>query len=77
MRLFGFGKESASAQTAYNRLTLVLSHERSAQIPHIEEMQQELLQVVRKYTHTDKISVRADSNQNISTLEIEIILDHT
>ncbi|OBV29863.1 cell division topological specificity factor MinE [Helicobacter sp. CLO-3] len=70
-----FSKKN-SAQTAADRLTLVLAHERSVKIPYMDDMKREIIEVVRKYTQSDNISVRpnSDSNQDISTLEIEITL---
>ncbi len=75
MSLFdNFLHKNTSANIAKDRLMLTLAHERSVKIPYIDEMKKEILEVVRKYTHTDKISIKADSNQNINTLEVEIIL---
>ncbi len=70
-----FWEKDSSAATAKNRLMLVLAQERSVKIPQIEEMKQEILAVVRKYTKADKISIEANSNQDIDTLKVEIILD--
>ena len=69
-----FGSSNKSAQTAKDRLKIVLAHERTANIPYLEEMLQEILQVVRKYTHSNHIAITTNSNQNISTLEVEITL---
>ncbi|ETD22226.1 MULTISPECIES: cell division topological specificity factor MinE [Helicobacter] len=72
-----FVKKDNSARVATDRLQLILAHERTAKIPYMEQMKQEILAVVKKYTNTDNISIKADSNQDISTLEVEIILDNT
>ena len=72
-----FVKKDDSARVATDRLQLILAHERTAKIPYMEQMKQEILAVVKKYTNTDNISIKADSNQDISTLEVEIILDNT
>ena len=72
-----FVKKDNSARIATDRLQLILAHERTAKIPYMEQMKQEILAVVKKYTNTDNISIKADSNQDISTLEVEIILDNT
>ncbi|WP_120946214.1 MULTISPECIES: cell division topological specificity factor MinE [Helicobacter] len=69
-----FGGQN-SARVAKDRLKLVLAYERSARLPYIEEMKKEILAVVQKYTHTTKIDVRTNSNHNIDTLEVEIILE--
>lgn len=75
MTLFAkiFGGDG-SAKIASNRLKLVLAHERSVRLPYMEDMKREILEVVQKYTHASKIDIRADSNQNIDTLEVEIVL---
>lgn len=70
-KIFG-SKNSASA--AKNRLSLMLAHERSVNIPYMEEMQKEILEVVKKYTKSSQVQIKTDSNQNISTLEVEVIL---
>ena len=70
-RIFG-SKNSAS--TARNRLSLMLAHERSVNIPYMEDMQREILEVVQKYTKSSQVHIKTDSNQNINTLEVEIIL---
>ncbi|MBR2495127.1 cell division topological specificity factor MinE [Helicobacter sp.] len=69
-----FSKNNDSAKVARDRLTIMLAHERSVKVPYMEQMKEEILAVVRKYTQTDKITIRADSNQEISTLEVEITL---
>lgn len=63
-----------SALAAKERLSIVLAHERSANIPYLEEMQKEILQVVQKYTKTSNIHFSANSNQNINILEVQIVL---
>lgn len=69
------GREN-SAQMAKNRLTLVLAHERSTNLPYINEMRSEIVEVIKKYTGagTQQINFKTDSNQNMNMLEIEITL---
>lgn len=69
------GREN-SAQMAKNRLTLVLAHERSTNLPYINEMRSEIVEVIKKYTGAgaDNINFKTDSNQNMNMLEIEITL---
>ncbi len=71
-----FGKKG-SAQMAKNRLKVQLAHERSLNLPYINEMRQEIIDVIKKYTgaNADSISFKTDSNQNINMLEIEINLN--
>ena len=52
----------------------MLAHERSVNIPYMEDMQREILEVVQKYTKSSQVHIKTDSNQNINTLEVEIIL---
>lgn len=75
MNLINIFKQKKSASTASDRLKIVLAHERSANLPYIDDMKNEILQVIKKYTQTNKINIKTDSNQNINMLEIEIILN--
>lgn len=74
--LFWQDDSKKSANRAKERLTLVLAHERSANIPYLEDMQKEILQVVQKYTKSKEgdIHFTANSNQHISTLQVQITL---
>ena len=67
-----FFRKKKSAEEAKNRLLFALAHDRTSNIPYIEDMKNEILAVIRKYTQTNKINIKADSNQDINTLEIEI-----
>lgn len=71
-----FGRQS-SAQIAKNRLLIAVAHERSTNLPYINEMRDEIIAVIKKYTHSDesKINFKTDGNQNINCLEIEITLN--
>lgn len=64
----------SSAALAKDRLTLILAHERTITLPYLDEMKQEIIGVVHKYTRAQKIEFRTDSNQNLNALEIDIIL---
>ena len=75
MSLLDFFNKKSSASTATDRLKIVVAHERSANLPYVDSMKQELLEVIRKYTNTSTINIRTDSNQNISMLEIEIVIN--
>lgn len=70
-----FGNKKTSAQEAKDRLTLILAHERIVNIPYIDAMKQEILEVIKKYTKAQKIDIKTDSNQNFTTLEVEILFD--
>ncbi len=75
MSLFNIFKRNSSASTAKNRLSLMLATERSVNLPYMEEMQREILEVVKKYTKSSRVNVKTDSNQNINALEIEVLLE--
>lgn len=77
MSIFDFFKKQNSATIAKNRLTLVLAHERSTNLPYINEMRNEIIAVIKKYTNANenKINFKTDSNQNMNMLEIEITLN--
>ncbi|MDD6055546.1 MAG: cell division topological specificity factor MinE [Helicobacter sp.] len=70
-----FGNKKSSAQEAKDRLTLILAHERAINVPYLEQMKQEILEVIKKYTKAQKIDIKTDSNQNFNTLEVEILLE--
>lgn len=69
------GREN-SAQMAKNRLSIVLAHERSTNLPYINEMRTEIVEIIKKYTGAgaNNINFKTDSNQNMNMLEIEITL---
>lgn len=70
-----FKNKKSSAQEAKDRLTLILAHERAINVPYMDAMKQEILQVIKKYTNAQKIDIKTDSNQNFNTLEVEILLE--
>ncbi len=74
MSIFSIFNKKKTAHTAKNRLSLMLATERSVRLPYMEEMQREILEVVKKYTKSSKVNIRTDSNQNINALEIEVVL---
>ncbi|MGP1449699.1 MAG: cell division topological specificity factor MinE [Wolinella sp.] len=72
-KIFG-GKDKNSAKSATDRLKLVLAHERAVNIPYLDDMKREILEVIKKYTNAEKIDIKTDSNQQVDTLEVEIVL---
>jgi cell division topological specificity factor len=71
-----FGKKDASAKVARDRLTIMLATERGSNaLPHMEEMKREILEVIKKYTKVKDVKIKSENNQNIETLELEIVLD--
>ena len=70
-----FGGKTSSAHEAKDRLTLILAHERAINVPYMDAMKQEILEVIKKYTKAQKIDIKTDSNQDFNTLEVEILLE--
>ncbi|MBE0499013.1 MAG: cell division topological specificity factor MinE [Campylobacterales bacterium] len=70
-----FGKKSSTAHVARDRLKLVLAHERASNaLPYMEQMKEEIMEVIKKYTQVKDIHISSRNNQNIDVLEMEIIL---
>ncbi len=71
-----FFKKKESKNIAKKRLLMALEIERaSLKIDDIESMKKDLIKVVKKYIKVKDIYIKSNSNQNIDTLEVEIILD--
>jgi len=70
-----FGAKQTSADTARDRLSIMLSHERAANsFPFLDDMKNDIIEVIKKYTSVDNVSIKTDQNQNIDILEVEITL---
>ncbi len=67
-----------SASIAKERLQILVAHERTFrnQPSYLPQLQQELLDVVRKYVSVDQdaISVNFEQDENQETLELNIVL---
>ncbi|WP_024791446.1 cell division topological specificity factor MinE [Lebetimonas sp. JS032] len=75
MSFFDLFKKKKSKDVAKNRLMMMLAYERAnTKINNLDEMKQDLINVVKKYVDIKDIGIKTNSNQNIETLEIEIIL---
>jgi len=73
-KIFGKKKDD-SASVAKDRLTLMLAHERAdCAVPYLNDLKNELLAVVKKYTKTGDVNIKTEQNQNVDMLEIEIQL---
>jgi cell division topological specificity factor len=73
-RFFG-SKKDKSANVAKDRLKLMLAHERAdCAVPYLNDLKNELLEVVKKYTKAGDVSIKTEQNQNVDMLEIEIQL---
>lgn len=68
----------SSAETARERLQILLAHERAGLngADFLPQLQQELLDVIRKYVQVDdeRVQVKLDNDRNISVLEVNIEL---
>ena len=74
--IFDIFKKKKSKDVAKDRLMMMLAYERAnTKIENLDEMKKELIDVVKKYIKIKDIAIKTDSNQDIETLEIEIVLD--
>jgi len=76
MSFFDLFKKKKSKDIAKDRLMMMLAYERaSTKIENLDEMKKELIEVVKKYLSIKDIHIKTSSNQEIETLEVEIILN--
>lgn len=73
-----FGKKQNSAQTARDRLQIIIAQERvKAQAPdYLPTLQKELLDVLSKYVHVslDDIRISQEKQDGVDVLELNITL---
>jgi len=70
-----FGKKKTTADVAKNRLKIMLSHERaSCKLPYLDDLRNDLIAVIKKYTKVDDVKITSHTNQNLEFLEVEVIL---
>ncbi|PSF10620.1 cell division topological specificity factor MinE [Marinobacter fuscus] len=71
-------KKTSSASVAKERLQIIVAHERGQreQPDYLPQLQQELLEVIRKYVQIsdDMIQVDVDRNDDCSVLELNVTL---
>ncbi|BFM22064.1 cell division topological specificity factor MinE [Gilvimarinus japonicus] len=71
-------KPTSSASVAKERLQIIVAHERSTrgQPDYLPLMQQEIIEVIRKYVEIDQdqVSVQLDNADDCSVLELNITL---
>jgi cell division topological specificity factor len=76
MSILGFFKRNRSAPVARDRLQVLLAHERtlSSRSDLVAVLQQEILAVIARHIpiDRDKVVVRLDRSDQVSTLEIDI-----
>jgi len=76
MSLFDIFKKKKSKDVAKDRLMMMLAYERAhTKINNLDEMKKELIEVVKKYLNVKDIHIKTSSNQDIETLEVEIVLN--
>jgi len=76
MSFLDFFKKKKSKDVAKDRLMMMLAYERATtKIDNLEDMKRDLIEVVKKYLKVKDIEIKSSSNQDIETLEVEIILD--
>jgi len=70
-----FGKKKNTASVAKDRLKVMLSHERvNCKLPYLNDMRNDIIEVIKKYTAVEDVKISSHSNQNIDMLEVEITL---
>ncbi len=71
-------EKTSSASVAKERLQIVVAHERRKrnQPDYLPLLEQEILQVIRKYVDIDQdqVTVQLDNNDDCSVLELNITL---
>ena len=71
-------KKPSSASLAKERLQIIVAHERKKRTEpdYLPMMQQEIIQVIRKYVTIadDQVSVQLDNNDDCSVLESNVTL---
>ena len=70
-----FGRKKSTASVGKDRLTIMLSHERaSCKLPYLDDLRNDLIAVIKKYTKVEDVKITSHNNQNIELLEVEIVL---
>ena len=74
------GKNSNAANIAKERLQIIISHEHAVNNVcniKLNQLKQELVRVITKYIEVDenKINFQLENDNNISVLELSIVLD--
>ena len=72
------GKKQNTASVAKERLQIIVAHERGQreQPDYLPQLQQEQLEVIRKYVQIsdDMVQVEVDRNESCSVLELNVTL---
>jgi len=76
MSFFDIFKKKKSKDVAKDRLMMMLAYERAnTKIDNLDEMKKDLINVVKKYLNVKDVHIKSNSNQDIETLEVEIVLN--
>jgi cell division topological specificity factor len=81
MSMFSFfrrPRQATSAQTAKERLQILLAHERTdrSSPDYLPLLQRDIIEVIKRYVRIDgdRVEIKLDRGDDISTLEINIEL---
>lgn len=78
LSLMNYFRKNKSAQTAKNRLHIIIAHEKSEKgsPDYLPMLREEILKVVAKYTHADieKVNVELHRKDNNAILELNVTL---
>lgn len=70
-----FSKKEKSAGVAKDRLRITISSDRSnTSYPFMAEMKADIIEVVRKYIQAQSVHITRESDGDVDTLGIEIII---
>ena len=74
--MFSFFKKKSSARTAKDRLTIAIMSDRdNHNIPNLDEMKAEIIEVVKKYMGVKAIDIKKETVDGVEALSIEVELD--
>ncbi|MCX6077117.1 MAG: cell division topological specificity factor MinE [Campylobacterales bacterium] len=70
-----FNKKETSAGVAKDRLRIAISSDRNNTLyPFMTEMKADIIAVVRKYVQAQSVNITKESDGDVDTLGIEIII---
>ena len=76
MSFFDIFQKKTSKDVARDRLMMMLAYERAnTKIDNLDDMKKDLINVVKKYLNVKDVHIKSNSNLDIETLEVEIILN--
>ena len=76
MSFFDLFKKKKSAKVAKDRLSVAIALDRESNLyPHLDEMKQEIMEIVRKYSRIKDVQIKKEQADGKDILEIEVVLD--